>query len=92
MGISNIVGKCRSQWRGVECDLLDDDGIFIAKGLVIDCNPMGVILDDQLGEDHVRLCTTMGKILLRIGVQFPHKLLHFMQVEFFWDHNHFKYA
>lgn len=50
MGNSNILGRCKSQWRGVECDFLNDNGIFITKGLVINCNPMGVVLDDQLGE------------------------------------------
>jgi hypothetical protein len=53
---SNIAGRCRSQWRGIECDLLDDDGLFIAKGRVIACDPMEVIFYDQLGEDHVGLC------------------------------------
>jgi hypothetical protein len=55
-GNSKIVKRCRSQWRGVECDLLDDDGIFIAKGQVIECDPMEAIVDDHLGEDHVGLC------------------------------------
>jgi hypothetical protein len=52
----NIVGRCRFQWRRVECDLLDDYGVFIAKGRVIACDPMDTVLDDQLAEDHVGLC------------------------------------
>ncbi len=52
----NIVGRYRFQWSGVECDLLDDDGVLIAKGQLIACDPMDTILDDQLGEDHVGLC------------------------------------
>jgi hypothetical protein len=56
VGNLNITRRCRSQWRGVECDLLDDDGIFIAKRQVIAFNPMKVVFDDRIGEDHVGLC------------------------------------
>ncbi len=43
-GNSNIVGRCRSQWRGVECNFLDDDGIIIAKVWVITCDPMEFLM------------------------------------------------
>ncbi len=46
MGNSNIAGSCRFQWRGIECDLLIDDDVFIAKGWVIACNSMEAILDN----------------------------------------------
>ncbi len=36
--------------------MLDDDGVFIVKGLVIAYDLMEAILNDQLGEDHVGLC------------------------------------
>jgi hypothetical protein len=52
----NILGRCRSKWRGVECDLVEDVGVFLAKGRVVACNPHEIILDDWLGEDHVGLC------------------------------------
>jgi hypothetical protein len=53
---SNIVGRCRFEWQGVECDLVNDGGVFIAKGQVVACDPHEAILDDQLGADHVGLC------------------------------------
>jgi len=63
VGNLNIIRRCKSQWRGVECDLLDVDGIFIAKGRVIAFNLMEVVFDDQLGEDHVGL-----RILYCLGI------------------------
>jgi hypothetical protein len=56
VGNPNFARRCRSWWRGVECDLLNDDGVFIAKGQVIAYDPMEVVLDDWFGEDHVGLC------------------------------------
>jgi hypothetical protein len=53
---SNIVGRCQFKWQGNECDLLNNDGVFIAKGQVLACDPQEVVLDDRLGDDHVGLC------------------------------------
>ncbi len=36
---SNIAGKCRFKWQGVECDLVDNGGVFIAKDWVVACDP-----------------------------------------------------
>ena len=53
---SNIVGRCQFEWRGTKCNLIDDVGVFFAKGHVVTCDPQEVVLDDRLGEDHVGLC------------------------------------
>jgi hypothetical protein len=53
---SNIVGRCRFEWQGVECDLVNNGGVFITKCQVVTCDPHEAILDDWLGEDHVGLC------------------------------------
>jgi hypothetical protein len=53
---SNIARRCRSEWQGVECDLVDNGGVFIAKGQVVTCDPQETVIDDQFKEDHVRLC------------------------------------
>jgi hypothetical protein len=37
----------------VECELVDDVGLFVVNGHVIACGPREVALDNQLGEDHV---------------------------------------
>jgi hypothetical protein len=65
---SNIMGRCQFEWQGVECDLVNDVGVFLAKGCVVACNPQEVVLDDRLGEDHVGLCilyclTTMSTVM-----------------------------
>jgi hypothetical protein len=39
----------------VECELVDDVGLFIASGNVIVCDPREVVLDNLLGEDHVKM-------------------------------------
>ncbi len=36
---SNILGKCQSGWRGGGCDLVDNVGVFFAKGHVVSCDP-----------------------------------------------------
>jgi hypothetical protein len=36
----------------MECDVVDVEGVFIAKGRIIACDPREVVLDDDLG-DHV---------------------------------------
>jgi hypothetical protein len=36
---SNILGKHWSEWRGAECDLVDDVEVLFAKGCVVACNP-----------------------------------------------------
>jgi hypothetical protein len=46
MGNPNFARRCRFQWRGVECDLLDDDGFFIVKGQVIAYDLMEVVFND----------------------------------------------
>jgi hypothetical protein len=37
-------GKCA--WRGVECEFVDDVGLFIVSGRVIACDPREVVLDN----------------------------------------------
>lgn len=37
----------------MECDLIDDGGIFITTGRVIACDPKEIVFDNQLSEDHV---------------------------------------
>jgi hypothetical protein len=49
----HIMLKGRCVWQGVECELVDDVGLFIASGHVISCDPKEVVFDNQLGEDHV---------------------------------------
>jgi hypothetical protein len=51
-----VVGKQRSKWQGVECDLIDEDGVFIVRGQEVACAPKEAIFNDQLDEDHVGLC------------------------------------
>ncbi len=43
---SNVVEKQRSKWGGIECDLVDDGGVFIAKGQVVGCDPHEAIFDN----------------------------------------------
>jgi len=54
--ISNIMETCWSKWWGIECDFVNNGGVFIAKGWVVACDPHEAIFDDRLGEDHVGLC------------------------------------
>jgi hypothetical protein len=44
-----------SSWRGNECNFLNLEGVFFAKGCVMTCNPRETILDNILGHDHVGL-------------------------------------
>jgi len=37
----------------VECELVDDVGLFVTSGHVIACDLREAILDNQFGEDHV---------------------------------------
>jgi len=39
----------------VECELVDDVGLFVASGYVIPCDPRETIFDNKLGEDHVEV-------------------------------------
>ncbi len=50
---SHILAKGRYSQHSVECDLLDDGGIFIANGHVITYDAKEVVLNNQLNEDHV---------------------------------------
>ncbi len=43
---SNVVRKQRFEWRGIECDIVDDNEVFVAKGWVVACDPHKIILDD----------------------------------------------
>jgi hypothetical protein len=45
----------RSNWHGRECNLLDLEGVFLAKVRVMIFNLGEEILDDFLGHDHVNL-------------------------------------
>ncbi len=44
------LGCC--SWKGMECDVVDVEGVFVAKGRIIACDPREVVLDLDLG-DHV---------------------------------------
>ncbi len=44
-----------SSWCGKECNLLDLETVFLAKGCVVAFDPRETILDDILGHDHVSL-------------------------------------
>jgi len=38
--ISNLVGRCRFEWQGANCDFVNDGEVFIAKGrVVVICDP-----------------------------------------------------
>jgi hypothetical protein len=43
---SNIWAKDRCLWQGVECDLVDDVGVFVASGHVTICDSWEIVLDD----------------------------------------------
>ncbi len=34
---------------------MDDVGLFVASGHVITCDPREIIIDNQLGEDHIKM-------------------------------------
>ncbi len=37
---SNLVGRCRFEWQGTNCDFVNDGEVFIAKGhMVVICDP-----------------------------------------------------
>jgi hypothetical protein len=61
---SNITRSCWYVWQGVECDFVDNGGVFITKGWVVACDPHETILDDQLVEDHVELCILYYSIIV----------------------------
>ncbi len=42
----------RSSWREKECNLLNPEGVFLAKGCVIGFDLREAILDDSFGDDH----------------------------------------
>jgi hypothetical protein len=67
--VIQIGGRCRFQWRRVECDLLDDYGVFIGKGRVIACDSMDAVLDDQLAEDVgvcIMCCLSIVSVVMTI--------------------------
>jgi len=39
----------------VECELVDDVGLFVASGNVITYDPREVVFNNQLGVDHVEV-------------------------------------
>ncbi len=43
-----MVKRHRFEWQGVECDTRNDNGVFIAKGWVVACDPQEVIFYDRL--------------------------------------------
>jgi hypothetical protein len=43
---SNITGRCWFKWRGVECDLVNNGGVFIAKDWGGCMWPIGNNFDD----------------------------------------------
>jgi hypothetical protein len=52
---------------------MDDVGLFVTSGCVIACNLREVILDNQLGEDHVRVnilyCLNNVSMVMIISIQ-----------------------
>ncbi len=48
-----ISSKGGCAWQGVECELVNDVGLFVVSGHVITSDPREAVLDNQLGEDHV---------------------------------------
>ncbi len=44
-----------NNWRKKECDLLDLEGVFLARGHVMTSNSREAILDDIFRDDHVSL-------------------------------------
>jgi hypothetical protein len=46
---SNISKRCRFEWQGAECDLVDNGGVFIAKGQMVACDHMKQLLMIDLG-------------------------------------------
>ncbi len=36
---SNIVGRHWFKWQRAECDLIENVGVFLAKGCVVACDP-----------------------------------------------------
>jgi hypothetical protein len=50
---SNVLSLGRCNWRGTKCDVVDVEGVFIARGQVIACDLREAMLDDDLGKDHV---------------------------------------
>jgi hypothetical protein len=71
--------KGRCVWQGVECELVDDVGLFIASGHVIASDPKEAVLDNQLGEDHVGVsilyCPNYISTVITIGSVHWHKPL-----------------
>ncbi len=58
---SNIMGKHQFKCRGVECDLVDDVGVFLAKGHAVACDLEEIVLDD-----HVGLCILYCLVVMSI--------------------------
>jgi hypothetical protein len=52
---SHMPSKGMFVWQGAECDLVDDVGFFIVSGYVIACDLKEAVLNNQLGEDHVKM-------------------------------------
>ncbi len=52
---SRIPLKGRFAQQGAKHELVDDVGLFIASGHVIACDPRETIVDNLLGEDHVKM-------------------------------------
>jgi hypothetical protein len=54
----------------VECELVDDVGLFVISGRVITSDPREAIIDNQLGEDHVNVsilyCPNNISIVMKI--------------------------
>ncbi len=63
---SNIARRCRFEWQGVECDLVNNGGVFIAKKWVVACDPHETIFDDELGEDHILYCPKIVSMVMTI--------------------------
>lgn len=52
---TNVPSLRHCSWRGIEHDVINDEGVFVDKGWVFVCDPKEAMLDDDLGEDHVEL-------------------------------------
>ncbi len=48
---TKVLSLRHCSWRGIECDVVDVEGVFIVRGQLIACDPREIVLYDDLGED-----------------------------------------
>ncbi len=52
---TNVPSLRQCSWRGTKCGVANVEFFFVAREQVIASDPKEVVLDDDLGEDHVGL-------------------------------------